>query len=84
MRSSLWPVSLRALAQVNAWAGLVSVIECGYGGATYEYTNDLYCPNWLHEASLLLDDHVGQVWTPRIKALAPSLVPVPAEVTRRI
>ncbi|MER6319804.1 hypothetical protein ABT237_39570 [Streptomyces sp. NPDC001581] len=25
--------------------------------------------NWLHEAWLLLDEHVVQLWTPRIKAL---------------
>jgi hypothetical protein len=62
----------------------VSVIERGYGDDIYEYTNDLYCPNWLPGAWLLLDDHVGQLWTPRIKALVPSLALVRAEVTRRI
>jgi hypothetical protein len=87
MRSSLWPASpgaLTPLAQVNVWSGLVSVIERGYDDDTYECTSDLYCRNWLHEAWLLLDDHVGQLWTPRIKALVPSLALVPAEVTRRI
>ncbi|MFE7484542.1 hypothetical protein [Streptomyces sp. NPDC057552] len=33
------------------------------------YTNDLYCRNWLHEAWILLDEHIVQLWTPRIKAL---------------
>jgi hypothetical protein len=62
----------------------VSVIKCGYDDGICEYTNDLYCPNWLPEAWLLLDGHVGQLWTPRIKALVPSLAPVSAEVTHRI
>jgi hypothetical protein len=89
MRSSprLRPASPGALtprAQANAWAGLVSVIERGYDDDIYEYTNDLCCRNWLHEAWLLLDDHVIQLWTPRIKALVPSLALVSAEVTRRI
>jgi hypothetical protein len=30
---------------------------------------DLYCRNWLHEAWLLLYDHIVQLWTPQIKAL---------------
>ncbi|MEW2275426.1 hypothetical protein [Streptomyces griseofuscus] len=47
----------------------MSAIERGYGDDIYEYTNDLYCRNWLHEAWLLLDEHVVQLWTPRIKAL---------------
>jgi hypothetical protein len=69
---------------VNAWAGLVSMTERGYGDGICEYTNSRYCPNWLHEAWLLPDDHVGQVWTPRIKARVPSSAPISAEVTRRI
>jgi hypothetical protein len=51
------------------------VIERGYADGTYEYTNGLYCPNWLPEAWLSPDDHVGQLWTPRFKALVPSLAP---------
>jgi hypothetical protein len=62
----------------------VSAIERGYDDDTCEYTNDLYCRNWLHEAWPLPDDHVGQLWTPRIKALVPSLALVSAELTRRI
>jgi hypothetical protein len=60
------------------------MIGRGYGDGIYEYTSDLCCPNWRHEAWPLPDDHVGQVWTPRIKALVPSSAPVLAEVTRRI
>ncbi|MFJ1932738.1 hypothetical protein ACIOGZ_08695 [Kitasatospora sp. NPDC088160] len=47
----------------------MSVIERGYGDGICEYTNDLYCRNWLHDAWLLLDDCVVQLWTPQIKAL---------------
>ena len=54
---------------MNAWAALVSAIERGYSDDIYEYTNDLYCRNWLHEAWILLDEHIVQLWTPRIKAL---------------
>jgi hypothetical protein len=54
---------------VNAWAALVSVIEHGYSDDIYEYSNDLYCRNWLHEAWLLLDEHIVLLWTPQIKAL---------------
>jgi hypothetical protein len=65
---------------VNSWAGLVSVIERGYDDDTCEYTSDLYCRNWLHEAWLSPGDHVGQLWTPRIKALVPSLALVSARI----
>ncbi|MFJ7779411.1 hypothetical protein [Streptomyces yangpuensis] len=54
---------------MNAWAALVGVIGRGYGDDIDEYTNDLHCRNRLHEAWLLLDEHVVQRWTPRIKAL---------------
>ncbi|SEN11253.1 hypothetical protein [Actinacidiphila rubida] len=52
---------------VHAWAVLVGVIEHGYDDDIYEYTNDLYCRNWLHEAWLLLDEHIVQLWTSQIK-----------------
>ncbi|WP_240979866.1 hypothetical protein [Streptomyces sp. HNM0574] len=44
-----------------AWAALVHTID--------EYTKDLCCRNWLHEAWLLLDEHIVQLWTLRIEAL---------------
>ncbi|MGR7002943.1 hypothetical protein ACU686_41500 [Yinghuangia aomiensis] len=47
----------------------MSAIERGYGDDVSEYTNDLYCRNWLHDAWLLLDEHVVRLWTPWIKAL---------------
>jgi len=47
----------------------VSVIERGYSDDIYEYTNDLYCRNSLHEAWLLLDEHIVQLRTSQIKAL---------------
>jgi len=64
-----WRAAFTVTERVNAWAGLVSLVERGYDDDIYEYTNDLYCRNWLHEAWLLLDDHVVQLWTPRIKAV---------------
>lgn len=47
--------------RVNAWAAPVGVIERGYDDDVYEYTNDLHCRNWLHEAWLLLDDCIVQL-----------------------
>ncbi|WP_090062310.1 hypothetical protein [Lentzea flaviverrucosa] len=64
-----WRTAFTVGERVRAWAALVGVIERGYGDDVHEYTNDLYCRNWLHEAWLLLDDHVVQLWTPQIKAL---------------
>ncbi|WP_437079767.1 hypothetical protein [Streptomyces sp. enrichment culture] len=31
-------------------------------------TNNLSCRDWLDEAWFLLDEHIVQLWTPRIKA----------------
>ncbi|MGM7439868.1 hypothetical protein [Streptomyces tunisiensis] len=64
-----WRTAFTVTERVNAWAALVSAIERGYSDDIYEYTNDLYCRNWLHEAWILLDEHIVQLWTPRIKAL---------------
>lgn len=64
-----WRTAFTVAEQVKAWADLVSSIERGYGDDIYEYLNDLYCRNWLHEAWLLLDEHIVQLWTPQIKAL---------------
>lgn len=64
-----WRQPFTVAEMVNAWAGLVGAVERGYAYDIYEYTNDLYCRNWLHEAWLLLHDHVVQLWTPRIQVL---------------
>lgn len=64
-----WRKTFTVTERVNAWGALIGVIERGYGDDVCEYTNDLYCRNWLHEAWLLLDEHLVQLWTPRIKAL---------------
>lgn len=64
-----WRTAFTVADRVDAWAALVSSVEHGYGDDIYEYTNDLYCRNWLHEAWVLLPDHVVQLWTPRIRAL---------------
>jgi hypothetical protein len=64
-----WRAPFTVAEMVNSWAGLVGAVERGYDDDIYEFTNDLYCRNWLHEAWLLLDEHLVQLWTPRIKAL---------------
>ncbi|MBT2470047.1 hypothetical protein J7E97_19745 [Streptomyces sp. ISL-66] len=69
LRRRGWRAAFTVTERVNAWAVLVSSVERGYRDDIYEYTNDLYCRNWLHEAWLLLPDHVVQLWTPRIQTL---------------
>ncbi|MFD7914472.1 hypothetical protein ACFV30_27770 [Streptomyces sp. NPDC059752] len=64
-----WRRAFTVTESVNAWAALVGLIERGYGDHVYVYANDLYCRDWLHEAWLLLDEHIVQQWTPRIRAL---------------
>ncbi|WP_329821149.1 hypothetical protein [Streptomyces sp. JV185] len=64
-----WRTAFTVAEMVNAWAALVGDIERRYGDDIYEYTNDLSCRNWLHEAWLLLDEHLVHLWTPQIKAL---------------
>ena len=64
-----WRTAFTVGERVNAWAGLVDLVERGYADDIYEYTNDLYCRNWLHEAWLLLDDVIVQLWTPQIRVL---------------
>ncbi|GHB04063.1 hypothetical protein GCM10010330_67990 [Streptomyces tendae] len=56
-----WRTAFTVTERVNAWAALVSAIERGYGDDIYEYTNDLYCRDWLHEAWILLDEHIVQL-----------------------
>ncbi|MGW5611908.1 hypothetical protein ACWEWI_38885 [Streptomyces sp. NPDC003753] len=64
-----WRTAFTAAERANAGAALVSTIERGYDDDIYEDTNGLYCRNWLHEAWLLLDEHIVQLWTPQIKVL---------------
>ncbi|MFE7268689.1 hypothetical protein ACFU9B_43190 [Streptomyces sp. NPDC057592] len=45
--------------RVSAWAVPVSVVERGYDDV-YQYANDLYYRNRLHEARLLLEVHLVQ------------------------
>lgn len=58
-----WRTAFTLAERVSGWAALVSAIERGYGDDIHEYSNDLYCRNWLHEAWLLLDDDIVQLWT---------------------
>ncbi|MCX5215195.1 hypothetical protein OG689_39060 [Kitasatospora sp. NBC_00240] len=69
LRERGWRTAFTVAERVSAWAGLVGEVERGYHDDIDEYTNDLYCRNWLHEAWLLLPDHVVQLRTPRIKTL---------------
>jgi uncharacterized protein YerC len=64
-----WRKAFTVAEMVDNWAWLVAEVENGYDDSVDEYTNDLYCRNWLHEAWLLLDDHLILAWSPQIKAL---------------
>ncbi|MEU8922509.1 hypothetical protein AB0D10_16465 [Kitasatospora sp. NPDC048545] len=64
-----WRTVFTVADMVGAWDTLVTSVEHGYDDDIDEYTNDLYCRNWLHEAWLPLDEHVVRIWTPRIRAL---------------
>ncbi|MDN3238094.1 hypothetical protein [Glycomyces tritici] len=64
-----WRTAFTVAERVNRWAHLVADVERGYGDDIYEYANDLYCRNWLHEAWILLHDDVVRRWTPQIKTL---------------
>ncbi|GAA2390308.1 hypothetical protein GCM10010420_12530 [Streptomyces glaucosporus] len=63
-----WRTAFTVADRVNAWTELVNAVERGYGDDIHEYTNDLYCRDWLHEAWLLLHDHVVHTWTPQVEA----------------
>ncbi|MGV9553025.1 hypothetical protein [Streptomyces ardesiacus] len=78
-----WRTAFTVTERVNAWAALVSATERGYGDDIYEYTNDLYCRNWLHEAWILLDEHSVQLWTPRIKLWTTGTGPRPSTTTAK-
>ncbi|MFC8719394.1 hypothetical protein [Kitasatospora sp. NPDC057198] len=69
LRRRGWRAAFTVAGRVEAWAALVDSVERGYHDDVYEYTNDLYCRNWLHEAWLLLDEHIVQLWTPQIRAV---------------
>jgi hypothetical protein len=64
-----WRTSFTVEEMVTKWAWLVATIERGYTDLVDEYTNDLYCRNWLHEAWVLLDDAVLLRYSPRIEEL---------------
>ena len=64
-----WRKAFTVTEMVGTWAWLVGTVENGYDDLVDEYTNDLYCRNWLHEAWVLLPAHVLVTWTSRIKEL---------------
>ncbi|WP_455351542.1 hypothetical protein [Streptomyces sp. SYSU K217416] len=64
-----WRKAFTVAEMVDSWARLVCSIERGYSDVVEEYSNDLYCRNWIHQAWLLLDLHTVVVWTPRIAEL---------------
>lgn len=64
-----WRTVFTVTGMLEAWCALVTAVERGYGGDLYTYTNDLDSRTWLHEAWVLLDEHVVQLGTPRVIAL---------------
>lgn len=64
-----WRKAFTVSEMVDKWSWLVAKIEKGYSDLVDEYTNDLYCRNWLHEAWVLLPDYVLETWTPQLKQL---------------
>ena len=64
-----WRKAFTVDEMINKWARLVAKIEDGYGDMVDEYTNDLYCRNWLHEAWPILTDRVIAIWTPHVRDL---------------
>ncbi|MEU6235951.1 hypothetical protein [Kitasatospora sp. NPDC047058] len=69
LRRRGWRAAFTVTEMVDDWAWLVGAVERGYDDSVDEYANDLYCRNWLHEAWLLLDDHIVAIRTPRIREL---------------
>lgn len=69
LRQRGWREAFTVERMVDHWAWLVAQVELGYDEDVDEYTNDLSCRNWLHEAWLLLDDVTVLRWTAVIKAL---------------
>jgi hypothetical protein len=64
-----WRKAFTVSEMVDRWAWLVAEVEGGYGDLVDEYTNDLYCRNWLHEVWILLEAHVIVAWSPKIEEL---------------
>ncbi|MFI6521926.1 hypothetical protein ACIBF1_40680 [Spirillospora sp. NPDC050679] len=64
-----WREPFTLAEMTGKWERLVAMVEDGYEGMVDEYANDLYCRNWLHEAWLLLDEHLLVIWSPRVKEL---------------
>ncbi|MFJ8476898.1 hypothetical protein [Kitasatospora sp. NPDC094011] len=64
-----WRKAFTVEEMVERWARLIDKVERGYGTAVADYTNELYCRNWLHEAWPLLDEHTVLRWTARIQVL---------------
>jgi hypothetical protein len=64
-----WRKAFTVAEMVDQWARLVAAVQSGYDDDIYEYLNDLYSRNWLHEAWVLLPGHVVETWTPKIRGL---------------
>ena len=64
-----WRKAFTVTEMVDQWAWLVGTVENSYDDFIDEYTNDLYCRNWLHEAWVLLPGHVLATWNQRIQEL---------------
>jgi hypothetical protein len=64
-----WRKAFTVAEMVNSWAWLVAEVERGYDDLVDEYTNDLYCRDWLAQAWPMLTQPVRVVWHAEILPL---------------
>jgi hypothetical protein len=64
-----WRSRFSLNGMMDAWRGLVEVIEAGYSEMFDEYTNDACCRKWLDGARPLLTRAVRAVRQPELDAL---------------
>ncbi|WP_405057654.1 hypothetical protein OG474_33670 [Kribbella sp. NBC_01505] len=74
-----WRKVFSVTEMAGAWDQLVTTVEHGYEDTVEEYSNDLYCRNWLHLAWPLLNEHTVLIWTARIKELDGRFVAAPVD-----
>ncbi|MEU8207375.1 hypothetical protein [Streptosporangium sp. NPDC049046] len=64
-----WRKVFTVSEMAEKWAWLVAEIESGYDDMVDEYTNDLYCRDWLAEAWPMLTHPVRAIWHSEIHPL---------------
>ncbi|MFI6174467.1 hypothetical protein ACIA8R_02895 [Nonomuraea sp. NPDC051191] len=64
-----WRKVFTVAEMADKWAWLVGEVERGYDDMVDEYTNDLYCRNWLAEAWPMLTHPVRAAWHAEIQPL---------------